>query len=189
MPSGTKMRSDRNSSSGLPRHFLDERAEHARALAVRPARAGVVQQREARDARAGVGADERGQRLVRERVAQARRVRQQVPNRDRRRGRARRVALVGRVEVLDDLLVLERRQVVRDGIVEPDVAFLNEHHDGHRRHGLRHRRDAEDRVRRPSARRPRRPVGRTRPCRRCGRRRRRAPTMPGMRVSRTTLVR
>ena len=44
------------------------------------------------------------------------------------------------------LLVLERGQVVRDGIVEADVAFLNEHHDGHRRHGFGHRRDAEDRV-------------------------------------------
>ena len=91
-------------------------------------------------------AAERGQGVVRECIAQARRVRQQVPHRHRRRGGARRVALVRGVEVLDHAFVLERGQVVRDGIVETDVAFLHEHHYRDRRHGFGHRCNAENRV-------------------------------------------
>src|SRR5688500_8108872 len=48
----------------------------------------------------------------------------------------------------EDTLVLERRDELRHGIVELEAAMLPQHHQADAHDRLRHRVDAEDRVRR-----------------------------------------
>ena len=56
------------------------------------------------------------------------------------------VAGVGVVELADDERVLPLRQVLRHLVVNLQLAFVDEHHDGDRGDRLGHRRHVEDRV-------------------------------------------
>src|SRR6185295_20015657 len=96
----------------LVRYRLYELAEHARALAIGPFGAGIVQQREPRRARVRITADQRRERGARERVAEARGVGQQLADRDRRLRGPLRERLVLRVERHEDFGVLEAGQVL-----------------------------------------------------------------------------
>ena len=61
-------------------------------------------------------------------------------------GRTRLVRAIGLVELGDDLQVVEAAQILRHRIIEPQLALFEQHHDGHRRHRLRHRRNVEDGI-------------------------------------------
>nr|KGD14486.1 beta-lactamase domain protein [Burkholderia pseudomallei] len=132
----------------LVAYGLDQRAEHVGRERVRPRRAGLVQQRHARDAAQVLGKrDARaihavghaGARIraVRVRfektVAEARRVRQQLP-----RGDARGAAAGQRGR--------ERGQPARDARVEIELARRDSAHRRRRHDQLRYRREPEQRV-------------------------------------------
>ncbi len=90
-------------------------------------------------------------RLALFRIDQARGVAQQV---DHLHGpllglKQQRVLAGRRIDLLDaDRFVLEHRQVVGDGRGQIELTFLDQHHCRHAGHGLCHRRDPEDCVRR-----------------------------------------
>ncbi len=73
-------------------------------------------------------------------------MRQQVPDRYRPLGGAGREASVGTDRACDYAGIGIGLDVVADRVVERQLAFLHEHHDGGRSDRLRHRGDAEDRV-------------------------------------------
>ena len=76
--------------------------------------------------------------------AEAHRVSEQIPNGDRPRCIMHRVERTSRI--VERLAIGEFRQPVVNGLVEPQCAFLDEHHHRDGRHRLRHGRQAEDRV-------------------------------------------
>ena len=88
-------------------------------------------------------------RFAVEAIGDARGMAQQILDRDRalqRLERQRRLAAL--IRLLDaDLHVGKGRNVFRDGIVERELAVLDQHHRGNRRDRLRHRIEPEDRVR------------------------------------------
>ena len=53
---------------------------------------------------------------------------------------------IGQIDA--DFCIGKSRNVFRDGIVEGQLAVVDQHHRGNRRDGLRHRIDLENRVRR-----------------------------------------
>ena len=128
------------------RHLLDDETEHACAGAVVPLLAGLVEQRQLPLALLCL-VDQRELDRVGERVADAGGMRQQLTDRHRLPRRPRRVGGVLLVERGDDLKVVVAVEVFRDRVVELQLAGFHQHHDGDRRHRLRHRRDREDRIR------------------------------------------
>ena len=96
----------------------------------------------------GIGLHRRGERQAVERglffgrlERQAADVRKEIADRDRTRAGDRRILAGG------DPLVLELRQVLLDGVVQRELAFVDEHHDGRGGDALRLRSDPEHGVR------------------------------------------
>ena len=148
----------------LGRDPLDEHAEHLGRQVVPPPTARLVLERHRPDdrhqpvrcrhgARGGWSEHEprRGQRAERqlcgssaEVVAEAHPEREQVPNRDRPLGGHRLVER--RRSGHQHPAIGELGQPGIDRVVEPDPSFVDEHQRSQRGEGLRHRRDAHDRV-------------------------------------------
>ena len=157
------MRSVRNALRRFAGDDLDDAAEDVGGAAVIPLGARLAQQRQARDQRGVFGIADLAAaqprlliQLLHQAVAgmivgDARGVPQQVLDRDRPRQRHQ----IELAVVLDaDLLVGKFRNEFGDGIVEQEMAFLEQHHDADRDDRLGHGEDAEDGCRAPSARQP-----------------------------------
>ena len=146
----------------LPRGDLDDAAEYVGRMAVVPAHAGLIGERQFGDPLGEFGIVEiagvqRGLRIelfdlafAKEAVSDTRGVPQQVQNRDRtlQRLELERIlaGLIGKIDA--DLGIGESRNVFRDGIVERQLAVLDQHHDCDRGDRLGHRIDPEDGIRR-----------------------------------------
>ena len=146
----------------LPRHHLDDTAEHVGRMAVVPARCGLLGERQCRDpvgefgvveiagVQLGIGIELLHQGFAEEAVRDARRVPQQIPDRDRALQRLeleRRLSgFIGKIDA--DFCIRKGGNVFRHGIVERQLAVVDQHHRGNRGDGFRHRIDPEDRVRR-----------------------------------------
>ena len=155
------MRSVRNALKRFAGNDLDDAAENVGGAAVIPFRAGLAHQRQAGDQRGVFGIADLAAaqprlliQLLHQAVAgvvvgDARGVAQQILDRHRPLQRHE----VELAVVLDaDLLVGKFRDEFRDGIVEQEMAVLDQHHDADRDDRLGHREDAEDACRAPSAR-------------------------------------
>ena len=143
----------------LARDDFDHAAEHVGGMAVIPARPRLLHQRKFCSSIdelgvSQIGVEEIGLRVelshsvgAIETIREARRVAQQILDGDRPLERfERELRLAGLVDA--DFHVGKRRNVFCDGIVKPELAVLDQHHGDDRRDRLRHRVEAEDRIRR-----------------------------------------
>jgi hypothetical protein len=131
-------------------------------MAVVPTHCGLIGERQHRDpvgkfgvveipgVQFGIGIESLYRGFAEEAVSDTRRVPQQIPDRDRalQRLELERIlsCLIGKIDA--DLCVRKRRNVFRHGIVEGQLAVVDQHHCGNRGDRLRHRIDLEDRIRR-----------------------------------------
>ena len=125
---------------------LDHAADIVEAAAIRPSRAGIEQQRPARQVLAvmrGLQVTHHG--FIPQRIGKARAVRQQLPQRDRLVGTAQLRQALG-IEAGQHLHRRERRIDVRRRLVQLQPALLDKLQGGDRGEQLHHRGDAEDRV-------------------------------------------
>ena len=131
-------------------------------MAVIPTHCGLIGERQCRDpvgefgvieiagVQFGIGVEFLHRGFAEEAVSDPRRVPQQIPDRDRalQRLELERIlsCFIGKIDA--DFCIGKGRNVFRHGIIEGQLAVVDQHHRGDRGNGFRHRIDLENRVRR-----------------------------------------
>ena len=117
IPSGPRILVSRYASIVCPGDLLDDLTEHSSAGAVGPLRPRFIDEWQVEIGRACLLLHERESR-VRPRIADARRVSEQLSNGDRTRGRSCLVGAGGQVDLANHLGFLASRQILRHVVVE-----------------------------------------------------------------------